>query len=76
MDNARNNRLAQLRNDDTDRTCLQADGYFLGETDDGEMVIAFDLGGNAQAGIFLDRAAATDFLDRFTSEMHGKGWLS
>lgn len=69
-------RAAQLQNDDTDRTCVQADGYFLGATPEGELVVAFDLGGSAQAGVFLDRAAAIDFLDRYTAEMQEMGFLS
>lgn len=72
-------RAEQLRNDDTARRCMQAHGYFLGSTGkgaEGELVIAFELGGMAQAGIFLDRDAATDFLDRFTAEMQARGWLS
>lgn len=69
-------RAEQLRNDDTDRVCIQANGYFLGTTPEGELVIAFDMGGKAQAGVFLDRDGATDFLDRFTSEMQAMGWLS
>ena len=69
-------RAQQLRNDDTDRVCMQADGYFLGATPKGELVIAFDLGGRSQAGVFLDRAAAVDFLDRFTAEMQAMGFLS
>ncbi len=69
-------RAAQLRNDDTDRICMPADGYFLGQTPEGELVVALDLGGDAQAGIFLDRAAAVDFLDRYTAEMAAMGFLS
>ena len=69
-------RAEQLRNDNTDRVCMQANGYFLGDTPEGDLVIAFDLNGNAQAGIFLDRNQARDFLDRFTAEMQEKGWLS
>ena len=69
-------RAEQLRNDDTDRVCMQADGYFLGVAPEGDLVIAFDLNGNAQAGIFLDRNQARDFLERFTAEMQEKGWLS
>jgi len=68
-------RADQLRNDDTDRVCVQAKGYFLGATPEGELVIAFDLDGEAQAGVFLDKAAARDFLDRFTAEMQEMGFL-
>lgn len=69
-------RAEQLRNDDTDSACLQANGYFLGTTTDGELVIALDVDGEAQRGIFLDAAAARGFLDRFTAEMVEMGWLS
>lgn len=69
-------RAEQLRNDDTDRICRQADGYFLGATPEGELVIAMDMGGEAQAGIFLDRAGSIDFLDRFTAEMLAMGFPS
>jgi len=68
-------RAEQLRNDDTDRQCRQAEGYFLGESD-GELVIAFDVSGHPQFGIFLDRDAARDFLDRLTAEMQAMGFLS
>lgn len=71
-----NSRASQLRNDDTDRVCMQADGYFLGATPEGELVIALDMSGQPQAGIFLNQAGATDFLDRFTAEMQAMGWLS
>jgi len=69
-------RAEQLRNDDTDRVCLQADGYFLGSTPEGELVVAFDVSGHPQFGIFLDKDAARDFLDRFTAEMQAMGFLS
>lgn len=65
-----------LRNDDTDRRCIDAQGYFIGQAPEGELVIAFDMGGEAQAGVFLDRAASIDLLDRFTAEMESMGWLS
>lgn len=69
-------RAQQLRNDDTNRRCKQAQGYFLGSTGHDELVIAFELGGQPDAGIFLDRAQSIDFLDRFTAEMQAMGWLS
>lgn len=76
MGEGRISRAKQLRNDDADRVCMQANGYFLGDTPEGDLVIAFDLGGKAEAGIFFDRNQAHDFLDRFTAEMDEKGWLS
>lgn len=69
-------RAEQLRNDDTDYVCMQAEGYFLGSTPEGELVVAFDVKGAPQFGIFLDKDAARDFLDRFTAEMQAMGFLS
>lgn len=69
-------RAAELRNDNTERTCRPADGYFLGATPEGELVIALDIGGDAECGIFLDRQAALDFLDRFAAEMQEMRWLA
>lgn len=63
-------RAEQLRNDDSDRVCRQADGYFLGQTPEGELVIAFDVANSPQFGIFLDGPAARDFL-----EMQAMGFL-
>ncbi len=72
----KNARADSLRNDDTDRLCRQADGYFLGQTPEGDIVIAFETGEKAQFGIFLDRAGAVDFLDRYTAEMEAMGFLT
>ena len=69
-------RASQLRNDDTDRQCIQANGYFLGATPENDLVIAMDFGGEAQGGIFLNREAALSFLDRFTAEMEAMGFLT
>lgn len=69
-------RAEQLRNDDTDRVCREAEGYFLGQADEGELVIAFDVKGHPQFGIFLDADGARDFLDRLTAEMQAMGFLS
>lgn len=69
-------RAEALRNDDTDRVFIQANGYFLGVTPEGKLVIAFDTSGQDQWGIFLDHAAAVDFLDRFTAEMQAMGFLT
>jgi len=69
-------RAEQLRNDDTDRVCREAEGYFLGHTPEGDLVIAFDVSGYPQFGIFLDKDGARDFLDRFTAEMQAMGFLS
>lgn len=69
-------RAAELRNDDTERSCRQADGYFLGASPEGDLVIAFDVAGEPEFGLFFNAESARDFLNRFTAEMQEMGWLS
>lgn len=69
-------RANQLRNDDCDRVCAQANGYFLGVTPENELVIALDVDGQPERGLFLNAESARNFLDRFTAEMLAMGWLA
>ncbi|WP_298172056.1 hypothetical protein [Novosphingobium sp.] len=64
------------QNDDSDRMCISADGYRIGQAG-GEIAVAFMLADMpSDIGLIFGKDEALEFLGRLSIEMQAQGWLS